>query len=135
MLKCKHFIKWKLCLKILTLTKTLAEKPPLHQAVTSSVSPGSWPSGVKLAIWCQGATHTSIEVCQASFKGYFMSLEFLWLKVRMCYNVNILSNLRSDLNRQVLKVLLQLLAIIFSRSNTYFFWGLKQANLCIFSSK
>ena len=96
MLKCKHFIKWKLCLKILTLTKTLAEKPPLHQAVTSSVS--CWPSGVKYSIpviWVrvsEGATHTSFEVWeQASFKGYFHIFSSNLCEIRLeCVKVNIL---------------------------------------------
>ena len=70
---------------ILILTKTLAEKPPLPQAVTSSVS--CWPSGVNYSIplisvrVSEGATHTSFEVSeQASFKGYFISLVVICVK-------------------------------------------------------
>ena len=89
MLKCKHFINWKLCLKIWQKSppphegnffytgsihfrqfqRTLVlwqRKPP--QAVTSSVS--CWPSDVNYSIpvisvrASQGATHTSFEVSE-----------------------------------------------------------------------
>ena len=78
MLKCKHFINWKLCLKI------WQKAPP--QAVTSSVS--CWPSGVNYFIpvisvrASQGATHTSFEVPeQASFKDYFIFLVVICVKL------------------------------------------------------
>ena len=82
MLKCKHFINWKLCLKI---WQKSPPSLPTTQTVTSSVS--CWPSGVEYSIpvisvrVSEGATHTSFEVSeQASFKGYFISLVVICVK-------------------------------------------------------
>ena len=81
MLKCKHIINCKLCLKI----GQKSPPPPPPQTVTSSIT--CWPSGVNYSIplisvrVSEGATHTSFEVSeQASFKGYFISLVVISVK-------------------------------------------------------